>query len=122
MSYLPNPYRLLGKKIGADMNSTSDQPIAIGAAKYFVDKVIVTNASASLTLSAGGLYTAASKGGSLVLGSGQLFSGLTGSTKILTLTSLITTDVLTPSILYISLTTAQGSASTADWYIYGYEL
>ncbi len=122
MSYLPNPYKLLGKIISANMNSTGDQVIAIGASKYYVDKVIVTNASTSLTLAVGGLYTATSKGGSQVIGNTQIFSALTASTKILLLTSLITGDVLTVSQLYLSLTTGQGSAATADIYLYGYEL
>lgn len=122
MSYLPNPYKLLGKIISANMNSTSDQIIAIGASKYYVDKVIVTNASASLTLAVGGLYTAASKGGTQVIANTQVFSALTASTKILLLTSLITGDVLTAGQLYLSLTTGQGTASTADCFIYGYDL
>lgn len=122
MSYLPNPYRLLGKIISANMNSTSDQLIAIGSSRYFVDKVVVTNASASLTLAVGGLYTEASKGGTQVIANTQVFSALTASTKIILLPSLITGDVLTTSQLYLSLTTAQGSAATADVYIYGYDL
>lgn len=122
MAYLPNSYRLLGKIVGANMNTTSDQVIAIGAAKYFIDKVVVTNASTSLTLAVGGLYTAASKGGTQAIGSTQVFSGLTASTKILILTSLITSDVVTAAQLFLSLTTGQGGAATADVYIYGYEL
>jgi len=122
MAYSPNSYRLLGKIVGANMNSTSDQAIAIGAAKYFIDKVVVTNASTSLTLAVGGLYTTTSKGGSQILANTQVFSALTASTKIILLSSLITADVLTASQLYLSLTTAQGSAATADVYLYGYEL
>lgn len=122
MAFLPNPYKLLGKLVSANMNSTSDQPIAIGATKYFVDKVVVTNASTSLTLAVGGLYTASSKGGSQVLANTQVFSGLTTSTKIVVLSSLITADVLTAGQLFLSLTTGQGATATADLFIYGYEL
>jgi hypothetical protein len=122
MAYQPNAYRLLGKLIGANMNTTSDQTISIGASKYFVDKVIVTNASTSLTLAVGGLYTAASKGGTQVIGNTQVFSGLTASTKIVLLTSLITGDVLTAGQLYLSLTTAQGGVATADIFLFGYDL
>jgi hypothetical protein len=122
MAYLPNAYKLLGKLTGANMNTTSDQAIAISASKYFIDKVVVTNASASLTLAVGGLYTAASKGGTQVLANTQVFSVLTASSKILLLSSLITADVLTAGQLYLSLTTAQGTAATADVYLYGYEL
>ncbi len=122
MAYQPYSYKLLGSFIGANMNTTSDQAITMLAPKYYIDKVIVTNASISLTLAVGGLYTAASKGGSLVLGSAQAYSGLTGSTKVVNLASLLTADTLTASTLYLSLTTAQGSAASADWYIYGFEL
>ena len=122
MSYLPNPYKLLGKIISANMNSTSDQVIATGASKYFIDKVVITNASTSLTLAVGGLYTAASKGGSQVIGNTQVFSALTASTKVVLLPSLITGDVLTATQLFLSLTTGQGTSSTCDIYIYGYEL
>lgn len=122
MAYQPFSYKLLGSLIGANMNTTSDQVIAMLSTRYYIDKVIVANASVSLTLAVGGLYTAASKGGSLVLGSAQAYSGLTGSTKILSVASLLTSDTLTASTLYLSLTTGQGSAATADWYIYGFEL
>jgi len=122
MSYLPNPYKLLGKKVSANMNSTSDQVIAMGASKYFIDKVVITNASTNLTLAVGGLYTAASKGGTQIIANTQVFSALTVGTKILLLTSLITGDVITAGQLYLSLTTAQGATATADLYIYGYEL
>lgn len=113
---------LLGKLTSANMNSTSDQAIAIGATKYFVDKVLVTNASTSLTLSVGGIYTTTSKGGTPVIGTSQVYSGLTGSAKLLSLTSLVTTDVLTATTLYFSLTTAQGSTATADIYLFGFKL
>lgn len=122
MAYLPNSYRLLGKIVGANMNTTSDQAIAMGASKYFIDKVVVTNASTSLTLAVGGLYTASSKGGTQVLANTQVFSALTASTKVVLLSSLITGDVLTASQLFLSLTTGQGGAATADLYVYGYEL
>lgn len=104
------------------MNSTSDQAVAIGASKYFVDKVVVTNASTSLTTAIGGLYTATSKGGSQVIAGTQVLSALTGSTKVILLPSLIAGDILTASQLYLSLTTGQGAASTADFFVYGYDL
>lgn len=122
MSYLPNPYRLLGKIISANMNSTSDQAVAIGSSKYFIDKVVIANASTSLTTAIGGLYTATSKGGTQVIASTQVFSALTASTKIILLSSLITGDILTASQLYLSLTTGQGGAATCDVMIYGYDL
>lgn len=114
-------YKLLGALTGANMNTTSDQTIAIDSTKYIVDKIIVTNASLSLTLAAGGIYTAASKGGTAVIAAVQVYSALTGSGKYVALTNAVTADVLTAAQLFLSLTTAQGSASTADIYIFGFE-
>lgn len=104
------------------MNTTSDQKIAMNSSNYIVDKILVTNASTSLTLAAGGLYTASSKGGTAVVGAGQVFTALTASTKYFALTLAVTADILTATQLFLSLTTAQGGAATADIYIFGFAL
>jgi hypothetical protein len=123
--YFPEDYRVIGKLIGADMNVTTDQGITIQGlndqfTKYVVERIVVTNASISLTTAAGGVYTAASKSGAIVA-AGQVYSALTAATKYvaLTLTGASLTDVLTVSTIYLSLTTGQGAAATADVYIYG---
>lgn len=114
---------LLGKLAGANMNSTADQAITIHSTKYIVTQVVTTNASTSLTTAAGGLYAGASKTNALV-GSGQLYTALTASTKFasLTLATLAGTDVRTEGALYLSLTLGQGSAATADVYVFGLRL
>lgn len=104
------------------MNSTSDQAMAIGASKYYIDRMVVTNASTSLTTAIGGLYQATAKGGTQIIADTQVFSALTVSTKVILLPSLIAGDILTAAQLYLSLTTGQGAASTADFFIYGYDL
>jgi hypothetical protein len=112
----------LGKLAGVDMNSTADQAISIrlvGATNYIIEKILVTNASASLSLAAGGIYTAASKGGTAIVAAGQVYSALTGSTKVVSLTLAVLTDVLSASTVYLSLTVAQGTAATADIYVFG---
>lgn len=121
MSYQSNAFRLLGKLTAANFNSTADQAIKIDGAKYIIRHVIVTNASVSMTLAAGGLYDAASKGGNALVSAAQIYTGLTASTKYseMTLAGLLGTDVQTATTLYLSLTTAQGSAATADVYIWG---
>lgn len=108
----------LGRLIGANMNSTSDQAITIASASYIITAIVVTNASVNLTTAAGGVYTAAAKGGTAVVAAGQVYSALTAATKQLALT-LNDTDRRTVSTLYLSLTTGQGSAATADVYVYG---
>jgi hypothetical protein len=115
---------LLGFLKSANMNSTADQTIPILSARYNVRRITVNNASTSLTLAAGGFYTAASKGGVNIVTAAQLYSGLTGSTKYIdvALLAILNTDIRTETPLYFSLTTAQGGAATADIFIFGDDL
>ena len=79
---------LLGSLIAANFNSTADQQITIfsNPSKYIIRRIVVTNASASLSTAAGGIYTAVSKGGTAVVAAAQAYSTLTGSTLFLDLT------------------------------------
>ena len=124
MSYRTASSLLLGKLVAANMNTTADQAIAMASAKYRLSKVLVTDASTSLTLAAGGLYTAASKGGSAVVIAATVYSALTGSSKYLepALAGTALTDILTGSSLYLSLTVAQGGAATATFWLFGEKL
>lgn len=112
---------LLGSLKGANLNSTADQAIdvQVGGNRYYITRILVTNASATPTLAAGGVYTAASKGGSAIVANSQAYSSLTAPTKVLNLTLAITDTAFSVSTLYLSLTTAAGSASTADVYVFG---
>jgi hypothetical protein len=127
-SLLPQQFGgiLLGKLIGANMDSTADQRIVMfsNPSKFILRRIVVTNASISLTTAAGGVYTAASKGGTAVVASSQAYSSLSASTLFLDLTlntsgSASTTVKSSIPNLYLSLTTAQGAAATADVYVYG---
>jgi hypothetical protein len=117
----------LGVGKGLNFNSTADQGIAITTAnglKYLITKILVTNASTSMTTAAGGIYTATSKGGTAVVAATQTYSALTSSTVVesLTLTAAVNASTVTAGELYFSLTTAHGSAATADVYIFGIPL
>lgn len=115
-------HSLLGVLRGANFNSTADQAIKVNASKYVVRKVITSNASTSLSLAVGGIYNDTSKpAGGIVVAASQVYSALTGAGKFVdsTLNSLVTTDIQTAATLYLSLTVAQGSAATADVYIFG---
>lgn len=119
--------KLLAYKIGAALNSTSDQALTmIGAAtKYIITSIIFTNASATPILAAGTIYSAASKGGIALFGSAvTTYTGLTATTKFVsqTLVAALTTDVLTAATLYFSLTTANAAGATVDIYIFGQDL
>jgi hypothetical protein len=127
-SLLPQQFGgiLLGKLVAADMNSTADQRIVMfsNPSKFILRRIVVTNASISLTTAAGGVYTATSKGGTAVVASSQAYSSLSASTLFLDLTlntsgSASTTVKSSIPNLYLSLTTAQGAAATADVYVYG---
>ena len=130
--YHRSDYRVIGKLLGANFNVTTDQIIPIqisdsddavvtGEGDFIVADIIVRNASISLTTAAGGIYTAASKGGSAIVGAVQAYTALTTSAKWVALTKAGTalTDVLNQASLYFSLTTGQGAAATADIYVYG---
>lgn len=120
MAYEPINSNRLGQLLGANLNTTADQPIAIGLAgsTYVIDRIVITNASASLSLAAGGFYTAASKGGVAIVAAGQVYSSLTGAGKVLAATIAVP-DTRTEATIYFALTVAQGGAATADIYIFG---
>ena len=113
--------QLLGALKSADMNVTTDQAIGINASKYILRRIVVTDASLNLTTAAGGVYTAASKAGTAVVGAAQVYTALTAATKFVdcTLDASCGTDYFTAATLYLSLTTGQGAAATANVYIYG---
>ena len=113
--------QLLGKLIGANMNVLTDQAIPItriGTQKYLITKIVVTNASTSLSAADGGIYTAVSKGGTAVVAATQVYTALTSATVALDLT-LAVNNTYTVSNLYLSLTGTQGGAATADVYVFG---
>lgn len=123
-----------GSLPGANMNVTTDQPIVLSVptAAFMIDQIVISNPSVSMTTAAGGFYTAASKGGVAVVSSGQAYSSLTtnaasttGNAMLATIaTAGNTTDfagyLQTSPIntLYLSLTTGQGAAATADVRVY----
>lgn len=113
---------LIGKLVGANMNVTTDNTIPIvGTSNYFITRILVTNASIDLDTAVGGVYTAASKGGTVIVANTQVYSALTTAAKAvaLTLAAGATDNVWTGSSLFLSLTTAQGAAATADIYVFG---
>lgn len=117
---------LLGRLIGANMNVTTDQPFVMtnwsALNKCRITKVTCKNASVSLTTAAGGIYSAASKGGTALVASGQVYSSLTAATLALDLTIASTPGLTVQAAGYapiLSLTTGQGTAATADFYLFG---
>lgn len=118
--------QFLGRLIGANMNSTGDQQFTMyfdlpSGFKYLISGIVATNCAVSLTTAAGGVYTAAAKGGTALVANSQGYTGLTGTvTQALSLTLAAgATGNVWDVAPYLSLTTAQGAAATADFYIKG---
>lgn len=117
--------RVLFRLIGANMNSTADQQFTkvgtfttwttSGAGAY---KLV--NPSVSLTTAAGGVYSAASKGGDQLVASSQTYaSATTVGTSSQSMTGSALGNGVRTETPYLSLTTPQGAAATADLYIFG---
>lgn len=71
---------------------------------------------------AGGIYTAATKGGSAIVAAGQSWANLTTAGKIVTATlaAVATTNYFSGADLFVSLTTGNGAALTADLFVFGH--
>lgn len=107
----------------ADMQSTADQAFTktFTGTNYVVTKVLAVRASGGASVAcAGGVYPAASKAGTALVGVAQSWVALTGAGKIVdaTLAAVIGTDVQTATPI-LSLTTGSTAAATADLFIFG---
>lgn len=121
------PFVLGGVLKAANMNSTSDQAIVINSPTptYRINSVFFANASTSMTMAAGGVYTAAAKGGTVIIPATTVYTTLTaaaqnnaGSAFAAGLNATNTNTSYNVGSLFLSLTTAQGAAATADVYVY----
>lgn len=117
------PVRMIGRLLAANMNSTADQAIALPAGSWVITQIYAAKGSVSLTTAAGGVYTGAGKTGTAAVAAAQVYTALTGTaTDVATLTPNATPTVTLAAAgtgLYLSLTTGQGSAATADIFVYG---
>jgi len=116
--------QLIARLIGANMNTTGDQAFTMSQFSQLnpwrTVKLTATNVSVSLTTAVGGVYPAASKGGTALVAATQVYSALSASTIALDLTLAVGTTVYAKGAqIYLSLTTAQGAAATADLYCFG---
>lgn len=122
----------IGRLIGANMDSTADQAIVLtlpsGFTKMVLNRITVMNASISLTTAVGGIYTAAAKGGIAMGNSAQSYAVLTATgpnvngcllNMGIASTWYVPGSFSTPNTVFLSLTTPQGAAATADFYVFG---
>lgn len=109
---------------GINLNSTGDTAFTVvpnGARKFIITRIVLTNASANL--SGGslqyGIFEDESEAGEVFLANGvNSATSLTASTKFISPT-VAQNDTVTSSDLYFHVEVANGSAATADCYLYG---
>ncbi len=107
----------------ADMQLNTDQQLVkqfTGTQYRITDVVGVRKTGAASVTCAGGIYTAASKGGTPLVANTQDWVSL-ASSVIVTATkeAAVNTTILTTTP-YLSLTTGSTAACTADIFVYGY--
>lgn len=105
---------------GASMTVTTDQAMTMLTLppKYQVTSIYATNCTASPSGDVGGIYTAASKGGTAIVSAGQTYAALASATAIQALTNNATTSSLAVAQFYFSLTTAT-TGGPCDVYVDG---
>lgn len=119
----PQAMQKLFELRNADMAIDTDQQFSklFGGTKYMITHVVALRVSGAFnTACAGGIYSAATKGGSALVAAAQSWAGLTGANKSVnaTVAAVNGTDVHTTTP-YLSLSTANGAALVADLHIYG---
>jgi hypothetical protein len=115
---------LLWVLTGANMNSTADQAFTkvIPFTAWRMHQWRTLNASTSLTTCQGSIYDTAAKGGIIYSTATQVFTSATNAISGQLIGPTVATGLQRSATgnLFLSLTTIQGGAATADHYVYGY--
>lgn len=107
---------------GLDFNSTADQSIVTHVPNCWIARrVTFYNASRSLNLALGGIYTGPNKTGTQLVLATQDYLLLDGNDKYLdiVLPVALSQHVRSEGTIYFSLTTKEGVPATADLMIWG---
>lgn len=118
-----------GQAFSVNVNATGDTvvPISVpslinGGGSYYIDKIILANASVSLTTAQAGFFTAASAGGVAIVSNGALSTltaaALNAAGSAYAPPIAATTEALNLSQIYFNVGTAQGAAATMDLRVY----
>ena len=113
--------QLLFVKRAADMTVATDQSFTkVGSFTTYVPLNIVANrvSGAFGTACAGGIYSAAAKGGAAIVAAGQSWAALTGANTAVSATIAATAASFTATPI-LSLTTGNTGALTADVFVFG---
>lgn len=116
-----NQQQLLFVLPSADMTLTTDQAFTklFTGTNWIPTSIIARWTSGAFgTACAGGVYTAAAKGGSAIVAAGQSYAALTGSGTIVSAAIALTGNYFTATPI-LSLTTGNTGALSAKWFIYG---
>lgn len=107
---------------GLDLQSTADQALTkmFDGTNYIPTKIYGVRKTGGVTVAcAGGIYTAASKGGTAIVAAAQVWTAVTGALGFTAATLAAFAAGLSATPLYFSLTTGSTGACTADIFIFG---
>jgi hypothetical protein len=119
-----SPVGFLARLLDADMNTTDDQPFELMTSlSYRIDGFLASGATpVALDTAVGGIYAEVSKGGTAVVGAGQLYSDLTAQNLAVDLALAAGQGQIVRPVGFtpiLSLTTPQGVAAQCDFFMYG---
>jgi len=106
----------------ANMQSTADQQFTriFGGTKYAVTHVYASRVSGAASVAcAGGIYSAASKGGDALVAAAQSWVSLASGVIVNATLAAVAGTALETATPYLSLTTGSTAACTADIFIFG---
>jgi len=107
---------------GLNLQSTEDQALTkmFSGSAYIPTRILAVRKTGGVTVAcAGGIYTAAAKGGTDIVAAGQSYAAVTGTLGFIAATIEALTVAFTENPLYLSLTTGSTGACTADVFVFG---
>ncbi len=107
----------------ANMQLTTDQQFTrlfAGVNYRITDIIAVRKTGAGATSILGGIYDAASKGGSAIVAVGQNWVTLAANVNVVPTLAAVVATALLSGTPYLSLSTGSTGACTADLFILGY--
>lgn len=107
---------------GLDFQSTSDQALTklFGGTNYIPTRIYGVRKTGGVTVAClGGIYSAASKGGTAIVAAAQSWAAVTGTIGFIGATIAALTTGFAANPLYFSLSTGSTAACTGDVFVYG---
>ena len=113
----------IGSALSVNLNATGDTEIVVpaGSRKFIITRIVVTNASASLAAGSlqYGIFQNALEAGEVILANGvNSATSLTAASKFISPT-VAQDDSIQDSSVHFHVEVANGTAATADVYLYG---